>query len=146
MFGAIVCPKCNTARGVRLPSKTARCPKCGHSIDVTKAKLYFETDSQEELVEAVRALSVRLATDIEERPRPRRRRKAAKAVVAKARMNEEDVRAALAALTERSATFSRQELFETLHITKKDEQERTLDRLLASGLLFEPRPGRFKSA
>jgi hypothetical protein len=149
MFGAIVCPKCNTARGIRIPTKTARCVKCGHSIDVMKAKVYFETDSQEELADAVRALAEKLAVDIEEPPANKKRRRRAavkKKIAVKVRMNEEDLRAALTTLTERSPIFSRQELFEALHITNKEEQEKALEKLLASGMIFEPQPGRFKSA
>jgi hypothetical protein len=147
MFGAIVCPKCNTARGVKLPSKTAHCPKCGHSIDVVRAKIYYETDSSEDLAEAVRALAEKLAVDVEDHPKKKRRKsRTIKKGAAKVRMNEEDLRAVFVKLTERSASFDRQELFEALRISNKEEQEKTLEKLLASGMIFEPEPGRFKSA
>ncbi|MDD1747154.1 MAG: DUF1922 domain-containing protein, partial [Methanomassiliicoccales archaeon] len=74
MFGVIICPKCHRARGVSLSTSRAKCPHCGHSIDVSLAKVYHKTDSQEELALAVQRMTERLAANIEDYPAERKRR------------------------------------------------------------------------
>ncbi|HVO77858.1 MAG TPA: DUF1922 domain-containing protein, partial [Methanomassiliicoccales archaeon] len=60
MFGVVVCPKCKKARGVVLGSARAKCPRCGHSIDLSKARVFYKTEKQAELAEAVKKMNDRL--------------------------------------------------------------------------------------
>jgi predicted RNA-binding Zn-ribbon protein involved in translation (DUF1610 family) len=46
MFGVIVCPSCNRARGVDLSAAAVVCPSCGKKMNVGRAKVYFKTDSE----------------------------------------------------------------------------------------------------
>lgn len=59
-FGVVQCPKCKRARGVRIPSKTAKCPICGKTIDLKKARILCGVDSERELVAAVMEANARL--------------------------------------------------------------------------------------
>jgi hypothetical protein len=66
MFGVIICPKCNRARGVDLSAKTSKCPGCGHHSEVDRMHTYFQTANQLELAEAVRRTSSRMQHSIED--------------------------------------------------------------------------------
>jgi hypothetical protein len=52
-FKVVQCPQCKKARGVRLEAKTGSCPRCGAQINLTKAKILCEADSEKELAKAV---------------------------------------------------------------------------------------------
>ncbi len=52
-FKVVQCSRCKRARGVRLDSKTASCPRCGGQINLTKAKILCEVGSEQELAKAV---------------------------------------------------------------------------------------------
>jgi phage FluMu protein Com len=52
-YGVIICPKCHQVKGVLLTTKTSRCTKCNKIILLKKSKIYFKTNSQQELTEAI---------------------------------------------------------------------------------------------
>jgi RNA recognition motif-containing protein len=52
-FKVVQCQRCKKARGVRLDAKTGSCPRCGVQINLTKAKILCEADSEKELARAV---------------------------------------------------------------------------------------------
>ncbi len=60
MFGVVICPHCEQARGVRLSAGKSRCPRCGATYDVGLLKIYFITEKESELAEAVRSAALQL--------------------------------------------------------------------------------------
>ena len=52
-FGVVVCPKCKQVKGVDLASKTTKCPRCGKILTIDKLKIFYKTDSQEKLQQAI---------------------------------------------------------------------------------------------
>jgi hypothetical protein len=147
MFGVIICPKCHRARGVKLPSKTAVCVHCGHSIDVPKARVYFRTDSEVELRRGVQRMTERLATSIEDYPAERKSkaRKEGGEKAPRAKVSEESLRAAALRLTEENGDFGVEDLKEALGLTSDEEAQNLLDRLRSGGMVFEHRADRFKA-
>jgi ssDNA-binding Zn-finger/Zn-ribbon topoisomerase 1 len=59
-LGIVVCPKCKQAKGIDLSKKTSRCPRCGRVLHIKKLKIFYETDSQEQLRQAVGSLNAKL--------------------------------------------------------------------------------------
>ena len=66
MFGVIICPRCNRARGVDLSVKTSKCPGCGLHSEVDRMRTYFQTDNEQELAELVRRTNSRMQHSIED--------------------------------------------------------------------------------
>ncbi len=52
-FGVIVCPKCKKVKGVDLSSKTTKCSRCGKILTIDKLKIFYKTNSQEKLQQAI---------------------------------------------------------------------------------------------
>ena len=52
-FGVIVCPNCKKVKGVELSCKTTKCPRCGKVLRLENLKIFYKTDSQEELQQAI---------------------------------------------------------------------------------------------
>ncbi len=52
-FGVIVCSKCKKVKGVDLASKTTKCHRCGKILTINKLKIFYKTDSQEKLQQAI---------------------------------------------------------------------------------------------
>jgi len=52
-FGVIVCPKCKKVKGVDLSYKTTKCPRCGKVLTIDKLKIFYKTDSQKKLQQAI---------------------------------------------------------------------------------------------
>ena len=63
MFGVIVCPKCQHPRGIRLSSRKTKCPRCGAVNDVATMRIYFISDSEKEVGEAIRSAAIQLHHD-----------------------------------------------------------------------------------
>jgi len=59
-LGVIVCPKCKQVKGVDLSSKTTKCAGCGKTLSLKKLKIFYETDSQEKLRQAIGLLNAEL--------------------------------------------------------------------------------------
>jgi transposase-like protein len=59
-LGVIVCPKCKQAKGVDLSKKTSRCPRCGRVLNVLKLTIFYETESQDELRQAIGLVNAKL--------------------------------------------------------------------------------------
>jgi hypothetical protein len=145
MFGVIICPKCHRARGVSLSAKKVRCSHCGKSIDISLAKVYHRTESQEELARAVRRLTERLAVSIDEYPAERRRRaREPPALKPKATCTEEELQVLAIQLTADQGDFSVRELMVAAGVGE-EEARLLLQRMLDSALVFEPATGRFRA-
>jgi hypothetical protein len=59
-FGVIVCPQCKLVKGVNLSSKTTKCVRCGKTLQINKLKIFYETESQEKLRNAIGLLNAEL--------------------------------------------------------------------------------------
>jgi len=59
-LGVIVCPQCKQVKGVNLSSKTTKCVGCGKTLTMEKLKIYYQTDSQEKLRQAIGLLNAEL--------------------------------------------------------------------------------------
>ncbi|PNX46189.1 MAG: hypothetical protein BV459_06900 [Thermoplasmata archaeon M11B2D] len=59
-FGVIVCPYCRLVKGVDLFSKTTKCIRCGKTLWLKKVKIFYKTDSQEKLRQAVGLMNAQL--------------------------------------------------------------------------------------
>jgi uncharacterized Zn finger protein len=144
MFGVIICPKCHRARGVSLSTSKAKCPRCGHNIDVSMAKIYHRTDSHEELVLAVQRMTESLARDIEDYPAEKKRKGKPKMVEGKRGFrSEDDLRKWVIELSGEKKEFSLQELMSKMDVDEA-KAERITKVMMDSGLIYEPMPGRFK--
>lgn len=65
-FGVIVCPKCKRAKGVDLSYKTTRCIRCGKVLKLENLKIFYETNSQGELQNAIGHMNAKLDGKLEE--------------------------------------------------------------------------------
>jgi Zn ribbon nucleic-acid-binding protein len=59
-FGVIVCPQCNQVKGMDLSAKTTKCIRCGKTLQMKKLKIFYETESQEQLRKAIGLLNAKL--------------------------------------------------------------------------------------
>ena len=60
-FGVIICPQCKQVKGVTLSSKTTRCIRCGKTLELKKLKIFYKTDSQEKLSQAIGILNAEMS-------------------------------------------------------------------------------------
>ena len=152
MFGVIVCPKCNRARGVDLSVAAATCSSCGKKISVGKAKVYFKTESESELAEAVRRMSERLAVDVESAPHARKKKRRRLsfheelgARAKKLKGSEDRLRFVAENLTSELGAFSVQDLAMVVRCYDEADAEELIEKMLSSGIIFEPEPGKYRS-
>jgi Domain of unknown function (DUF5817) len=59
-LGVIVCPQCKHVKGVNLSSKTTKCGGCGKILTLKSLKIFYETDSQEKLRQAIGIVNAEL--------------------------------------------------------------------------------------
>jgi len=59
-FGVIVCPQRKQVKGIELSSHTTKCIRCGRTLQMKKLKIFYETDSQEKLRQAIGLLNAEL--------------------------------------------------------------------------------------
>jgi uncharacterized protein with GYD domain len=142
MFGVIVCPRCNRVCGVDLGTKSKRCPACGHRIEVSKAKVYFKTDSQEELAEAVRRLADEIAPPLDKGLGSKEKREAP---TARSKLDEVGLRMVTVMLTRRHGEFDIDDLAEEMGDVKREQLESIVRKMLSAGLIYEPSPGKYRS-
>ena len=65
-FGVIVCPNCKKVKGVELSCKTTKCPRCGKVLCLENLKIFYKTDSQEELQRAIGLMNADLDGRLDE--------------------------------------------------------------------------------
>ena len=58
-LGVIVCPKCKKVKGVDLSCKTTKCLQCGKVLTIDKLKIFYKTDSQKKLQQAIGLLNAK---------------------------------------------------------------------------------------
>jgi hypothetical protein len=141
MFGVIVCPRCTLVQGADLSTARTTCPRCGHRIEVRRAKVYFSTDSPKDLAEGVRQVGERLIYDVEKLDAPRPPVPERKAV----RSDRQSLRSAmLHAIGEREEA-SREDLERALGDIGKEELDRIIDLMLETGIMYEASPGHYRA-
>jgi len=59
-YGVIVCPKCRVARGIHLHQKTAKCPRCGRTLEIRKLRIICTAKDARRLQEAVAMVNMKL--------------------------------------------------------------------------------------
>ena len=65
-LGVIVCPKCKKVKGVDLTCKTTKCPRCGRVLTINKLKIFYKTDSQKKLQQAIGLVNAKLDGRLDE--------------------------------------------------------------------------------
>ena len=65
-FGVIVCPKCKKVKGVDLTCKTTKCLQCGKVLTIDKLKIFYKTDSQQELQQVIGLLNAKFDDRLDE--------------------------------------------------------------------------------
>jgi hypothetical protein len=141
MFGVIVCPRCNRVRGVDLGSKRISCTGCGHGIDVTRAKVYFRTEDQSELAEAVRRMAMEIAPDLDGEDwgtGSRNEREVEK-------LDQQGLLVLMIELTGEMDGFTLDDLRERTGTDDMEWLGSMVNRMLDQGLIYEPSPGHFKT-
>ncbi|HXZ23974.1 MAG TPA: DUF1922 domain-containing protein [Methanomassiliicoccales archaeon] len=145
MFGVVVCPKCNRARGVKLGSARARCNYCGHSIDLSKARIFYKAETETQLAEGVKRMMERIATQgLDADAEIARKRKVPTADRKPSKKAVKDPLKAAAQLTALHGTFDLGSFRETLGVSSDEEATSVIEKLLGEGELLEPRPGIYR--
>lgn len=144
MFGVIVCSRCNRVRGVELDARRTTCPGCGHSIDVTRARVYFRTEDLGELAEAVRQKAMEIAPTSNGKETMNWSLEVGKEPVER-KLDENALLLAAVRLSERSGDFSLSDLMDECKIEDREKTSELLERMLHEGLIYEPEPGRYRA-
>ena len=150
MFGIVVCPRCNRAQGVDLEKKTTTCD-CGFAIRIAKSRTPFETSNARELAKAVGRIQAELhggTKAVEAAPRPKKRSKDAFArVIAEAHRGDRRQRMRIAAegLAREFVLFTAEDWREVAQALAIPNPSRALEELVRGNVLYEPRPGYFRT-
>lgn len=141
MKGIIVCPKCRKVLGAELSSDYKRCPVCGHRIRLSSSKVYFKTESQRELREAIMEFTQRLMSSGEGVPDREvvRREKQSRRVC-----DEIALDFIVSKLTLEKGDFDADDLMEALGDREKEEVVLLIQKMLSAGMIYEPSPGRYR--
>ena len=59
-YGIVVCPNCQNAKAVDLSNKSSKCSHCGKKLEISRLKIYYEAESQEEISWAVGQLNAKM--------------------------------------------------------------------------------------
>jgi hypothetical protein len=59
-YGVIVCPKCNSSKAVELYYKTSRCNRCGKILVIDKLKIFYKTNSKQDLIQAIGLINAQI--------------------------------------------------------------------------------------
>ena len=145
MFGVIVCSRCHRVRGIDLNTKRTVCPGCGHSMDVSKAKIYFKTEERKELAEAVRLKAKEIAPKLDENDSESWSIGAEKEIVAKPKLDEQGLLTVALRLSKEKGDFSKEELVNELSLEYKENISLLLEKMLLEGLIYEPEPGKYRA-
>lgn len=133
MYGAITCPRCGTVQGADLSHARISCVRCRRRIDVTRAVVHFSTDSPQELADAVRRLAGQKRGQEMPFPSPR------------GTMSGKGVESIVGDLGQKKGEFTARDLSARLEIDG-EELEKLIANLLATGIMYETRPGTFRLA
>lgn len=164
-FGVIICPGCKNAKGIVLGSKTTTCTRCQRHINLKKAKIIVEVNSESELAKAVGEINTRenegesiyqndikLYSEVKEQgkedfeePESLYGHIAGKL----SEINGKDKKIVMAAkeLSRKMGEFNENDFFEVLKragFIKEDDLQAHLTRLLKNDIIYEPKNGLYK--
>jgi uncharacterized Zn finger protein (UPF0148 family) len=145
MFGVIVCPRCHRVRGIDLSTNRTVCPGCGHSMVVSKAKIYFETEDRRELAEAVRLKAREVAPTLDEADDESWSVGAEKEITVIPKLDEHGLLTVALRLSKEKGEFSKKELMNELCMEDEESIGHLLENMLLEGLIYEPEPGRYRA-
>ena len=134
MYGVLTCPRCGTVQGADLSHARVGCVRCQRRIDVARAVIHFHTDSPQELAGAVRRFADQKRGQLIPFPAPH-------GVMS----GKEPVESIVSDLGRRKEEFTARDLSACLE-ADGEELERLIADLLATGLMYETRPGVFRLA
>jgi hypothetical protein len=164
-FGVVLCPKCKTAKGIVLGSKTTTCTRCEKRINLKNARIIVEVDSESELAKAVGEINTRenegeniYLEDVKVYSKVKEQRKeifegpedlyghiAGKI----SEINGKDEKIVMVAkeLSHNLKEFSENDFLEVLSragFTKEDDLHGLLARLLENDIIYEPKNGLYR--
>ncbi len=145
MFGVIVCSRCGKVKGVDLSSKRTTCPGCGRSIDVSRARVYYSTDDQTELAEAVRLMARDVAPELVTRQEEEWTAETEEKAKGVRKLDEPGLMVAIDQLGGKREGFTVDDLVTHLGMDDREMLRRLLSKLLSEGLVYEPEPGIFRA-
>ncbi len=136
LYGVIVCPRCRAPRGVRLAQKTALCGRCGRRLALARVRVWERVADESALPAALgRVAQARdggaLADADERAPPPPPQPPGGQLARLRAALPDGE-------FTEAEALACAAEA-----AVPPERARELLARLLATGELYEPRPGRF---
>jgi hypothetical protein len=150
MFGIVVCPRCKRAKGVDLEKKKTTCD-CGLEIRITANRTTFETSDARELAAAVGRTQADIhggTKAVETASRPKKRSKDAFArVIADASRGDRRQRMRLAAegLAREFVLFTAEDWRRVAEALAIPDPNDALDELTRGNVLYEPRPGYYRT-
>ncbi len=153
MYGVIVCPRCKRAKGVDLKQKTTTC-SCGFEIHVTPARIRARAGSARELAPMVGQVNADLAGGTKEvqevlvppkKTRPREVHARVIAAIQDRGDRATKVRAAAVELTNELELFTRDDWTWVLEGIGLPDPDGALAVLLDANVVFEPRPGFYRT-
>jgi len=151
MFGVVVCPRCGRAKGVELPKKTTAC-QCGFEIRVYPSRIRFESPDARELAMAVGRINAELhggalTETLTAKPKKRSRDAYARIVADASRAGDrrQRTRAAAEGLAREFVLFSVDDWRRTAEALGISNPVESLDELLRANVVYEPKPGYFRT-
>ncbi|MFO7990854.1 MAG: hypothetical protein R6U61_00990 [Thermoplasmata archaeon] len=146
-YGIIVCTGCNYARAVDLTNKTAECTHCGKRMKLKKMKIYFSSDSQEEVRWAVGRINAQIRRG--EIPEEEEKQKSVYKKAADEASTGNDQREKLLiiarVLTSELGEFQKEDFFKAVGLLGLDKGEDLIEKLEKLDEVYQPRPGLYKT-
>lgn len=146
-YGIIVCTECNYARAVDLTNKTAECTHCGKRLKLKKMKIYFSSDSQEEVRWAVGQINAQIKRG--EMPEGEDKEKSVYKRAADEADKGSDHREKLLiiarVLTDELGEFRKNDFFKAIEILGLDSRSELIEKLEELDEVYQPEPGIYKA-
>lgn len=166
-FGVVLCPRCKTAKGIRLNAKTSRCSKCGKNIDLKKAQVLYRVSSERQLSKVVMEYNKKIMSgeeiyleDIKSIKQVKQKRTKGKEygkspsiyedVLSKLNVvsgRDEKIVCAAKELCNLKEEFTEDDFREILMgigIDKEDDLRKYLTKLMANDVIYEPKSGIYR--
>ena len=153
MYGVIVCPRCNRAKGVDLEQKTTTCV-CGFEIHVLPARIRARATSAREIAPLVGKVNAEIAGGLETYLRdaaPVRRRRSkdvhlrVAGIASKAHDRVGRIRSAAIELTRELEVFSLGDWTRVLEALGVPRAEEALAALMRANFVHEPKAGFYRT-
>ena len=166
-FGVVLCPRCKTAKGIRLNTKTSRCAKCGKNIDLKKAQVLCRVNSERQLSKVVMEYNKSIMggneiylEDIKSKKQEKKKATGEKEsensslvyeeVLSKLNVvsgRDEKIVCAAKELCNLKEEFTEDDFIEILRgigIDKEEDCRRYLAKLMANDMIYEPKSGIYR--